>query len=122
MECEGCGEAAPALAASGGKSAGGFVVGLLKSSEAVAGKDKLKVRFFCLGKGSGWCHTADADVRCGSGKRKAVAGEMSSSAAEAAAQAAAGTTTTVAITTTYNQKAAAAQLFSSTKYFFPHFV
>ncbi len=51
MECEGCGEAAPsssALAGSGGKSAGGFVVGLLKSAEAVAGKDKLKVRFFSV--------------------------------------------------------------------------
>jgi hypothetical protein len=46
LECEGCGEAAPAtaaLAGNGGKSGGGFVVGLLKSAEAVAGKDKLKV-------------------------------------------------------------------------------
>ena len=46
MECEGCGEAAPAqssAAGNGGKSGGGFVVGMLKSAEAVPGKDKLKV-------------------------------------------------------------------------------
>ena len=40
LECEGCGEAAPATSSSSG---GGFVVGLLKSAEAVAGKDRLKV-------------------------------------------------------------------------------
>ncbi len=45
VECEGCGEAAPAKssAAGNGSKSGGFVVGLLKSAEAVPGKDKLKV-------------------------------------------------------------------------------